>query len=289
MIHMKGKPDTDIILCGLIGYPLKHSISPQMHNKAFDALNLNFAYFPLEVKKSSLEDVMIALKELNFRGVNVTIPYKESIVKFLDALDTSAAEVGAVNTILNKKGTLVGYNTDVIGFLKTLRKFKIKTNRENAVILGTGGVAKAAAVGLLKNGASVTVIGRNMQKCMTFAKRFQRLGDIKSCTFSNIETALSNAYLVINCTPIGMYPDTRVSPLNKNSINKDMVVFDLVYNPIKTRLLRYAEEKGAKAISGIDMLVYQGAESFELWTGKKAPIEIMMHAALTNLQEFDEK
>jgi shikimate dehydrogenase len=286
---MKEKSNTDINLCGLIGYPLKHSISPQMHNTAFDALDLNFVYFPLEVKKSSLKDVIVALKELNFCGVNVTIPHKESIVKFLDVLDTSAVEVGAVNTILNKKGKLVGYNTDIIGFLKTLRKFRIKTNRENVVILGTGGVAKAVAVGLLKNGASVTVVGRNMQKCTTFAKRFQRLGQIKSYTFSNIENALSNAHIVVNCTPIGMYPDIENSPLKKNSINRDMVIFDLVYNPIKTKLLRFAKEKGAKAISGIDMLVYQGAESFELWTGKKAPIEVMTYAALTNLQEFDEK
>ncbi|MFA5771680.1 MAG: shikimate dehydrogenase [Thermoplasmata archaeon] len=289
MVYMKGKPDTDIILCGLIGYPLKHSISPQMHNAAFDALNLNFAYLPFEIKKYLLKDMMGIMRGLNFRGLNVTIPHKESVVKYLDALDASAAEAGAVNTIVNRNGSLIGYNTDIAGFLKALKKYRVDVRGEKAVILGTGGAAKAVALGLLKSDADVAVVGRSMQKSRKFAKRFQRLGQIEQYTFGDVRTAVLDSRLVINCTPIGMHPNTNVSPIDKRCIEKSITIFDVVYNPIKTRLLTYAEEKGAKAISGIDMLVYQGAESFELWTGKKAPIEIMMHAALTNLQEFDEK
>lgn len=289
MIYMKGKPDADITLCGLIGYPLKHSISPQMHNAAFDALDLNFAYLPFEIKKYLLKDMMDIIRGLNFRGLNVTIPHKESVVEYLDALDASAAEAGAVNTIVNRKGSLIGYNTDIAGFLKTLKKYRVDVRGKKTAILGTGGAAKAVTLGLLKNCADVAVVGRSRQKSRKFAKRFQRLGQIESYTFDDVKTALLNSHLIVNCTPIGMHPNTNVSPIDKRYIEKSMTIFDVVYNPIKTRLLSYAEEKGAKAVSGVDMLVYQGAAAFELWTKKKAPIDVIIKAGLAALQEFKRK
>jgi 3-dehydroquinate dehydratase/shikimate dehydrogenase len=274
-------PDTAIT--GIIGNPVHHSVSPRMHNRAFAALGVDFVYLPIQV--SDLDEffrrfVHPASRELewNLRGFSVTIPHKVAAIDFLDEVDKKAAKIGAVNTVVIKEQKLVGYNTDVDGAILPLEKLGLLGDRHCAV-LGAGGAARAVIFGLLERGARVTVYARDLKRAQTLANEFE----VQVMPFEAIEN--NEANILINTTPVGMHGHSEhESPLPPAALKNCEVVYDLVYNPLDTRLLRMAAEAGLQTISGLNMLVAQAVLQFELWTGHKPDFELMRAAALEGLQ-----
>jgi shikimate dehydrogenase len=273
-------------VCGIIGDPLEHTGSPAMHNAAFARLGLDFVYVPFPVKKRELPGAIQGIRDLNVRGVNITIPHKVEVMSFLDDVDILARDIGAVNTIINRNGELKGYNTDAAGFWRALVNAGVQPQGKKIVLLGAGGAARAIAFILADKGADISILNRNLDKA-------QRLANLISTTFrknipaydlnqENLEKVLSPAEILINATSIGMYPDTA-TPVPAKLLERSLVVFDIIYNPTRTRLLAEAEKRGAKIINGVEMLVWQGAIAFELWTGKPAPVDIMREAVINAL------
>ena len=277
---------------GLIGYPLKHSISPVFQQAALDHYQLDMRYQVWETNQSDLAMTIQRLRGLDYCGANVTIPYKEAVPLFLDDIDKTAKDIGAVNTIVNRDGKLTGYNTDVQGFLKALQEdAKFEVERKHAVVLGAGGVARAACYGLIQNGlATLTIMNRSFPRAQSLVSSLAQYA-LENKIGVRISAApwtdgapseiVKTCHLIVNCTSIGMRhsPTEHESPLLQSAIAKDVLVYDLVYNPMETPLLKAAKAVGARTLGGLSMLVYQGSAAFELWTGKKAPLEVMMQAA----------
>ncbi len=268
-------------LCGIIGDPVEHSMSPAMHNAAFRKLGLDYLYLPFRVKREDLGKAIEGMKALNIRGLNVTIPHKVAVLRFLDKLDPLAEKIGAVNTIVNDNGVLIGHNTDAAGFLQALLKNGIEPQGKNVVILGAGGASRAVSFILADRGANLVIINRLLE--LDWA---EELADSLSRTFSrevaamelnkkNLAGALEKTDILVNATSLGMSPNTDETPVTIDLLRPNLIVVDIVYNPIKTRLLREAEAAGAKTVSGVDMLIWQGAIAFEKWTGQQAPVELM--------------
>jgi shikimate dehydrogenase len=277
---MKINSETKIV--GIFAYPVGHSLSPPMHNSAFSHLQLNYIYLPFEVKRENLKNAVLSLKSLNITGVNVSVPHKETVIKYLDEVSEDALKIGAVNTIKNSDGKLFGFNTDKSGFINSLKNEKIKLPGKKVVVLGCGGGSRAVCFGLLEEGilnlVITDVIKEKVEKLKRYLKKFYRDREIRGILYNEekIFEELKDADLLINATPVGMKPNINSTPISKiPKENKNLVVYDLVYNPLKTKLLRIAEEQNLKTISGLEMLVLQGAASFEIWTGEKAPVEIM--------------
>lgn len=268
-------------LCGIIGDPLEHTLSPAMHNAAFERMGLNYFYVPFRVKKEDLGKAIEGMKTLNIRGLNVTIPHKVAVIPFLDKLDPLAEKIGAVNTIVNDDGILTGYNTDATGFLQALLESGIEPKDKNVVILGAGGASRAISFILAERGACLVILNRLLELdwAEELAGRLSNIfgEEVKALELvkENLVGSLEKADILINATSVGMSPNIDESPVPSTLLKPALVIFDIVYNPIKTRLLREAGEAGAKTISGIDMLVWQGALAFEKWTGLKAPVKLM--------------
>jgi len=277
-------------LCCLIGYPVVHSVSPQMHNAAFKALGLNYVYLAFEVTKEELGDAVKGLKALGAAGFNVTIPHKVAVMKYLDRLDESAEEAGAVNAVVFRKETLVGYNTDVHGIMEALEKTDLPKDRP-ALIIGAGGAARAAAAALIKLGFDQMIVAnRTVERGRQLADWIRSKGR-QACfrELWQLSSITESCGMIINATSVGMYPKIDETLLSSGDIPEDAVVLDMVYNPPKTKLLQEAEKAGAETISGVEVLVHQGAKAFELWTGQKPPVDVMRKAALTALEgENDE-
>ncbi len=273
------------LLC-LIGHPVKHSVSPSMHNKAFETLKMNYVYLSFDVYPGNLDDAVKGLKAIDVRGFNVTIPYKEEVIGYLDHVDLIARRVGAVNTVVNSSNSLIGYNTDVEGVETTLRLNSIKLYDEEIVVLGAGGAARAAVFTFLSHSPRrVTIINRTFEKAKEVAREFNpEICRPEPLTRKSIQESLKNAYLLVNATPVGMKPGEDASLIGKDLLNPDLTVFDMIYNPLKTKLLSYAEEIGAKTVNGVDMLVGQGAASFKLWTGVNPPFKLMRKTVLEELK-----
>ncbi len=279
------KVDSKTKYIGLLGYPLGHSISPVMQNAAFESKNINNLYIPVEVKKEDLADVVKAMSKMNFAGFNVTIPYKIEVMNYLDEIDDLAKSIGAVNTVVIKDGKLKGYNTDGIGFLRSLEgELSLSVTGKNIFILGSGGAARAISMTLAMNKANRLYICNR-----TFERAEGLVRDINS-KYGNVaisipmlrqkmEEAITDAEILINATSVGTYPNIDEIPIDKELLNGNFAVCDVVYNPKKTKLLQEAEKLGCKTMSGLGMLVHQGAEAFEIWTGAKAPVETMFEAA----------
>ncbi|MFH1576292.1 MAG: shikimate dehydrogenase [Candidatus Margulisiibacteriota bacterium] len=271
---------------GLIGYPLGHSVSPAMHNAAFKKLGLDYEYVPFEVNPEDLAEALKGLRALHVAGFNVTIPHKEAIVPLLDEVTKLARVIGAVNTVINQEGKLVGYNTDGAGFIESLKEdAKIDPKGKAVVVLGAGGASRAVVVMLAESGAKSIVLSD------IEADKANKLSDYVDSYFGNaggsvppnspeLQRALDQADILVNTTPVGMKPKTKVSPLAKQiTLPKKLLVYDLVYNPAQTQLLKDASAAGCKTCSGLGMLVRQGAIAFTLWTGEEAPIKDMYQAA----------
>lgn len=277
-------------ICGLVGDPVEHSVSPAMHNAVFSRLGLDFTYLPFRVEKERLAETVDSMRTLGIRGLNVTIPHKVDVIPLLDELDPLAEKIGAVNTMVNDKGILKGYNTDAGGFLEALLQSGFEPQNKKAIVLGAGGASRAVCFALAESGAEVVILNRQqeMHWAVGLAVGVSEVCDKKvkalELNEKNLKASLEGADLLVNATSVGMSPDAGQTPVDKKLLKPGLVVFDVVYNPLKTRLLAEAEEAGAKTISGIDMLVWQGALSFELWTGLKPPVEIMKAAALEALK-----
>jgi shikimate dehydrogenase len=263
-------------LFGIIGNPVAHSLSPIMQNQAFAALNYDAVYLAFEVVDPS--SAVAGIKALNIRGVSVTIPHKIDVMKYLDKIDETAAKIGAVNTIVNRSGILTGYNTDCEGCMAALRT-QTTIQGKSIALIGAGGAARAIGFGLVIAGGRVTILNRSR------ASGEQLASDLKT-DFLPLNKWEPNCYdILINATPIGMYPEMNASPIPEKDLSKNLVVMDIVYNPLKTRLLREAEAKKCRTISGVSMFVFQGAYQFELWTGKRAPVELMEDTVLQALKQ----
>ncbi len=257
------------VLYGILGNPVTHSLSPAMHNAALVASGIDAVYLPFPAP--DIASAVDGIRGLGIQGVSVTIPHKESVMALLDSIDPVAVNIGAVNTVINKDGALTGLNTDWLGATRALEE-KIDLKGAKAVILGAGGSARAIGFGLLEKGASFTL-------CSRTESRGRALAHALGCPWISLtEGDKLSGDILINATSVGMVPDIEKSPLPEGIVSRFKVVMDIVYAPMKTRLLQEAEESGCEIINGLEMLLYQGVEQFELWTGKPAPVAVMREA-----------
>jgi len=288
---VKGTISGKTVICGIIGDPIEHTMSPAMHNAAFKSLGLDYVYVSFKVKSLELRKAIEGIRGLNIRGLNVTIPHKISVMQFLDRIDPLAEKIGAVNTIVNDDGILNGYNTDATGFLQTLHNRNIELAEKKVLLLGAGGAARSISNILAQEKARLTILNRKQRQSFAedLAHRlFVSYGvnaKIGELTPENLKRAINGVDLLVNATSLGMSPENDETPVPADFLHADMTVFDVVYNPLQTRLLREAEAAGARTISGFEMLVWQGALAFEKWTGIKAPVDVMRQSALNLLQK----
>lgn len=275
--------------CGVIGDPINHSLSPIIQNAAFEAVNINFVFLAYKVKTSGLEDAVNGARALNIRGLNVTMPHKTRIIDFLDRIDLSAQIIKSVNTVLNKENLLFGFNTDGVGALRALKENGVEPKGRKVLLLGAGGAARAVAYTLAKEADELVVLNRTVKSSHNLAKLLEKTVGKKvvagSLSISDIQRNLQDSDILINATSVGMKPKPQESPVPIKLLRRDLSVMDIVYNPIETRLIKDAKSMGAVVIGGIEMLIYQGAASFEIWTGKSAPIQVMKKAALSHLRK----
>jgi shikimate dehydrogenase len=268
-------------LIGLIGYPIKQSFSPFIHNVAAELTGTSIIYLPFEVHSTNLKDAVKGTVALGLRGFNVTVPHKVRIVDYINKLSEEAAVIGSVNTVVNELGKLIGYNTDVNGVVESLSPYKSQINGNQVCVLGAGGSARAVIYTLIRNfkPSKIILINRTEQYAETLKQHFKskmKFDGIvtKELQQPDLKSLLNSCTLIVNCTSVGMYPDIDDSIFtNSDVFVKDQIVFDLVYNPVKTRFLQFAESKGAVAVNGLNMLVQQAAKAFTLWTGNEFPTE----------------
>jgi shikimate dehydrogenase len=267
-------------LFGIIGNPVRHSLSPVMHNAAFADLAMNRAYMPLEVK--NVQEGLTGLRALGFWGVSVTVPHKEAVIPFLDEIDPVAEKIGAVNTLVLQPGQdgqvhVRGLNTDWLGANTALAE-KITLKGSRVLLIGAGGSAKAVGFGLIEAGAEVIIANRT-------AESGKALAELLGCSFVALENVASvSTDVLINTTSVGMEPDNEGIVVPPAILSGFSVVMDIVYAPLETRLLREAKAAGCQTIDGLVMLLYQGVAQFEIWTGEKAPQHVMRSALEEELQ-----
>lgn len=270
---------------GIFGHPVKHSLSPNMHNSAFQKLGLDSVYVAFDIDPENIGDATAAIRTMGIKGINITIPHKQTIIPHLDEVSPDARLTGAVNTVKNENGKLTGFNTDVGGFLRAIREdLGFVPEGKTLFLVGAGGAARAVMSGCCMNGiARVYITDLLPEKAASLAQDFQENFqdiEIEAVLFEDKETIardLSTTDILVNASPAGMDGEGKPDvPLG--SLNKDAVVYDLVYKPAETNLLVEVRELGHKASGGLSMLLYQGAESFEIWTGETAPVDVMRKA-----------
>ena len=265
---------------GVIGDPVGHSLSPQMQNAGFQARRVNAVYLPFLVH--DLKDFVNAIEPLGIRGFSVTIPHKESILKYLDGCDPLAEAIGAVNTVVVRGGgKLYGYNTDYVGVLRALES-RIPLGNSRVLILGAGGAARAVAFALVRAGASVCISSRRPEKAKSLAKA----AGAQAIARKDLRHEFFDA--IVNATPVGMHPHVDQSPLEARELNCRLV-FDTIYNPRQTKLLKLAARRGIETVSGVDMFVAQGTAQWEIWTGQRAPVAAMKKAVENALEKNEKK
>jgi len=267
-------------LCGVLGNPVKHSLSPAIHNAAFQELHLDFVYLAFQVEH--IQPAIEGIRALgNIRGCSVTIPHKVSALPFLDDIDPTAKQIGAINTIVKHEGRLRGINTDATGALRALREAGINPQDERITLIGSGGAARAIAFGLAmdSNIRNVSLLGIDERELNLLANDLrERTGITVSANTldtASLQPTLEDSSLLIHCTPIGMSPKTEETCIPPELLHPGLTVMDIVYNPLETRLLREAKNNGARTIPGIEMFLYQAVIQFELWTDRPAPVSLM--------------
>lgn len=283
------------IILGVFGHPVEHSLSPAMHNAAIAALGLHYVYIPFSVPPEDIGPAIRSLVPLGIRGVNLTIPHKESVLPFLDAVAPEAKAVGAVNTVLNEGGRLSGYNTDGEGFLRPLIERGFSARGKQAVVLGAGGAARSVVYRLLREGAKVVIVNRTPDRAERLAAEMREAaGSPHSSEVSCIELgdgigcgrAIERAEILVNTTSAGMSPNAgEMPPIPPTALHPALFVVDLIYNPSETLLLRTAAAAGARTLNGVPMLVHQGAAAFEIWTGRRPPTGVMERVVTQKLRE----
>lgn len=287
--HLNGRTK----VCGLFGFPVEHSFSPAMHNGAFEQMGLNWAYMPFEVHPDDLSRAVQGISAVGLVGVNVTVPHKQKVIPLLHELDPAARLIGAVNTIVNQEGRLIGYNTDGKGFVTSLEKdANFNCNNKKALILGAGGAARAVAIQLALAGVKKLYITNRSQD-----KAAQLAGDIEQGTATQTEVLawgkelpnprVAEVDLIVQTTPLGMSSTSNLAPdFPFEALHSGQVVCDLIYNPETTLFLRQAATQKARIYNGLEMLLYQGVLAFELWTGLRAPVEVMREALYKQVKKI---
>ncbi|OCR00581.1 shikimate dehydrogenase [Oscillatoriales cyanobacterium USR001] len=282
-------------LLGVIGHPIEHSLSPLMHNAALSHLGLDYVYLPFPVKSGDLKVAISGFEAVGVMGFNITIPHKQTILPLLSEVSPLAIAVGAVNTVYRTKKGWAGTNTDVQGFLAPLRSPSLQTSIDDwsqkiAVILGSGGAARAIVAGCAELGcAQIHIVGRDRAKLAAFEQSWRNSPlpvNLFTHTWDNLGKLISQADLLVNATPIGMYPQGENSPVDVNlldQISAGAIAYDLIYTPNPTEFLKQAQERGAIAIDGLEMLVQQGAAALEIWLQKPVPIDVMRHTLQQHL------
>lgn len=255
-------------VCCIIGDPVAQSLSPLIHNAAFEALGLDYVYVAFPVK--DLKGAMAAIRTLGIRGASITIPHKTGAIKFVDGMDRVSLETGVINTIVNNDGVLTGYNTDYSAALQALQE-RVDLTGKKAVVIGGGGAGTAIAIALKRAGALLSLLNRTEQRIEALAE----LLDVETSGGLDKLDIIADADILVNATPVGMWPDVDATPVPAELLHSGLTVFDAVYNPRETRLLRDAAEKGCNIIYGCKMLLYQAAIQFELFTGERPPVEVM--------------
>ncbi len=274
------------VLC-VIGHPIEHSVSPVMHNAALKELSLDYIYLAFDVPPKDLEKAVLGFKKYDMKGINVTLPHKETIIQYLDQIEPLAEKIGAVNTIKNVNGILIGKNTDAYGAKKALIDAGCKTKGKKVLILGAGGAARAISFVLSEEIDEIFVCNRTEKRAFKLAKELEDKMKIpatgKDLTKETLKSLLNKVDILINTTPIGMYPNVNRSPISKELLNDHLFVYDIIYNPIQTQFLKDASDIGCKILNGINMFVNQGALAFEWWTDKKPNIILMKEKIIEQL------
>ncbi len=289
------KIDARTRLVTLLGYPLGHSLSPEIHNTAFQVQDINMAYLCMEVHPDRLKQAIDGFRAARFVGSNVTIPHKQAVYRLVDTLSEQARAVGAVNTIVSQFDengeveSLYGDNTDVHGFLVPLVPFADPLSGSEMVILGAGGAARAVAYALLREyqPAALTIVARNTTKADQLANDlspYDKRQALRVASFADAHTAVQQSRLLVNATPVGMHHSADQTPWPEaNAFSPDQVVYDLIYNPEQTRLLKDAAGRGAKTLGGLEMLIQQAAASYQQWTNQQMPLDAVRQAVRTRL------
>jgi len=282
-MNISGKTQT----YGVIGNPIEHSLSPAMQNAAFEALKMNCVFLAFKVAPNEVENALRGMRGLNVRGLNVTMPNKNAVIGYLDEVDDTAKFLGSVNTILNDNGKLRGFSTDGSGAFRALHENGIELSGKNLLLLGGGGAAKAIAFALAKEVDQLMLLNRTPEKMKELAsalnKKARKKVTVGLLSEKAVQKNLRGADIIINATSVGMHPNVEESLVKSAWLESNLTVMDIVYNPFETKLAKEAKAAGAKVISGLEMLIYQGAASFEIWTGKPAPVDVMRKAALNQL------
>jgi len=278
-------------VAGVIGWPVKHSLSPPMHNAAFATLGLDWIYVPFEVAPDAVGEALSGMRALGIRGLNVTIPHKAAVATLVDEVDDMAAALEAVNTVHNRNGRLVGYNTDGPGFLRCLQEAGHEVRGKRVALIGAGGSARSVAYAVAREGAArLSIVARKIAPAQDLAELVRQRAGYERVVAAGLESAdaqtrVTEAEIVVDSTPVGMHPKADVAPVVPASwLHEGQVVCDLTYNPRETTLLRAARSRGAMTVDGTGMLVHQGAVAFEIWTGETAPVDVMREALLGSLE-----
>lgn len=264
----------------VIGDPIDHSLSPNIHNVAFRELNLDCSYIAYRIPKEELEEGVESLKKIKIDGFNVTIPHKVEMMKYLDKLDESCSIIGAVNTVTNENGILKGYNTDMDGFLDPFKKRKINLKDLRVLLLGAGGAARAIVAGFAKEHVqSITIANRTLENANKLVEFSNKIGlNANTIKIDEIGDTAKNYDVIVNATSVGL--KNEPSPISLNSINSKTIVYDIVYIPMNTDFIKRAKEKDAVIIYGYEMLLGQASRAFEIWHGIEAPYNVMKRALL---------
>jgi len=277
---------------GVFGYPVEHSLSPAMHNAAFAALRLPYIYIPFPVHPQDIGPAIRSLPTLGIVGVNLTIPHKESVLPYLDEITPEARDVGAVNTVHCIAGRLLGDNTDGYGFYEPLRELGLEAGGRRVVVIGAGGAARSVVFRLARAGAQVTLANRTPERAVRLAQAVESAGfgpvvrPLELTRSQELAQAIFEADLLVQTTQVGMYPHTEaLPPIPMDALHANLLVYDLVYNPVETLLLRQARERGCRTLSGVKMLVFQGGAAFRRWTGVWPPTDVMEAAVRTGLKK----
>ncbi|MFP3392122.1 shikimate dehydrogenase [Brevibacillus sp. SIMBA_040] len=274
-------------LVGLFGHPVSHSQSPMMHNAAFAEMGLGFAYVAFDVDPADLEDAVRGIRALGLKGINVTIPHKVAIMPMLDEIDPLAKRIGAVNTVVINDGRLIGYNTDGMGYVRSLvEETGIVLDQQIVTMVGAGGAARAVAFTLAEKGVKeIRIMNRSRERAQILAEHVGTIVPTKIVEQGDGMDAIADSSLLINTTSIGMLPNVQEMPVPPEWLHNQLTVSDLIYNPLETRLLGEARAIGATVHSGVGMFVNQGALAFELWTGQQAPTDAMREIVLQQLKK----
>lgn len=290
------KAPQNIRIFGILGYPVRHALSPLMHSTAFKELGLPYEYHLLEVAPESLRVKLNDFIDAGYSGFNVTLPHKTTILKLLHNVESTAQAIGAVNTILVHDGRMEGYNTDVLGFIESVKAYQSYFHKKKILILGAGGAARAVVFGIVKEFApdEVIVVARNLEKANSLiasfgsnsssispeGTRFRAIG----WNDASFREELFRASVIVNATPVGMKPNVNQSPIPEHTtLHSGQLAVDLIYTPLETRFLKLAAEAGARTIGGLEMLVYQGSHAFQLFTGLSMPLDKVRQMLETKL------